>query len=507
MPQLYTEIPTVAEFIHQNGLNQEAADSLRYQTEDIQNKVMARGNCANVRDQVAVIKKRIQDAQRGVAVGIYSDEVEEFIRGHGACFDEKAKEVLRTSAPPIQRLVLDRGPCTEAKNPSAILLCRVRDAQKGRAIREGREIAEEQSTTNSVIDEYYGAYGLLGAPMSVGMAGIMGTPMDEERKRTAGEAFSDGLVPKVHWLSFGAGSALVQAGYPGDGPAIQYEKHMSVFQQAYNILAELVSNVNSVVQIEHDEEWKKFPGIGEKFRSVSGQENCFAIATSSEHGVWAAGFHASRKGREAAAKLALGLAISAGTAFEAGLGVTYPDFGLILNGEATASYKMAKIQKQLGLALGAPEAPAESFGIPTPTVNSVIIDSSSPLVKQGYLNETAAIEWDEKFKDILYDSTRYLKILCGAMMVEVDHDADWKKFPEVGRGLKTSGLTEGCFAIAMCPDMGKWGVGIAASWKNREMAAKLALSLTVAHESPLLQATITEYPIFYTLCINAGVIA
>ena len=32
---------------------------------------------------------------------------------------------------------------------------------------------------------------------------------------------------------------------------------------------------------------------------------------------------------------------------------------------------------------------------------------------------------------------------------------------------------DGSFAVAMCPDLGKWALGVGGSWKNRENVAKL----------------------------------
>merc|ERR1719261_27146 len=88
---------TIHEWIIANRLNPEATQCLLQCDPEVQLKVILKGSCdpRKVRDQVAVIKKRIQDISRGVATGIYCREVEEFINSHN--FDEKAKDVLRTA--------------------------------------------------------------------------------------------------------------------------------------------------------------------------------------------------------------------------------------------------------------------------------------------------------------------------------------------------------------------------------------------------------------------------
>merc|ERR1712139_202659 len=96
-------------------------------------------------------------------------------------------------------------------------------------------------------------------------------------------------------------------------------------------------------------------------------------------------------------------------------------------------------------------------------------------------------------------------LLGKVLSVEVHHDDDWSKMPEIGRALKPAGLEENSFAVAMCPDLGKWALGVGGAYKNRENAAKLALCVATAQDTPHLQKTITDYPAFYQLCVNVGV--
>jgi len=281
----------VHDFIVVNQLNPMATDCLLRCTPDIQEKVMSRGPCdpKKVRDQVAVIKKRIQHAQLGRATGICGQEVEAYIANHN--FDEKAKDLIRTSANQVQRIVLDRGPITDNPNPSAELLLRIRDAHKTAVFMDGRPRPQ--------------------APVR-GPGYQQNIPADGGKKRSALALESESGVPVVTWLSFGANSHFVQAGFDGDGPAILHNKRDSIFNKGQDILDQVVRD-KSTIQVEHDEKWTKFPGMGEAFKRETGEENCFAVATCTEHGKWAVGFHYGWQGREQAAKLALAVAIVLGT--------------------------------------------------------------------------------------------------------------------------------------------------------------------------------------------------
>lgn len=295
------------DFIVVNQLNPMATDCLLRCTPDIQAKVMSRGPCdpKKVRDQVAVIKKRIQHAQLGRATGICGQEVEAYIANQN--FDEKAKDLIRTSANQVQRIVLDRGPISGA-NPSAELLVRVRDAHKSAVFMDGRPRPQAP-------DRGYGE----------SVAG--------GKKRSAMALESESGVPVVTWLSFGANSHFVQAGFDGDGPAILHNKRDPILKKGWEILEQVVMD-QSTIQVEHDEKWEKFPGMGEAFKRETGEENCFAVATCTEHGKWAVGFHYGHQGREEAAKLALAVAIILGTSMENKIGTLFPDFAIICDESA-----------------------------------------------------------------------------------------------------------------------------------------------------------------------------
>ena len=527
----------VTQFIIANQLVPEAASCLLRCNPEIQEKVVGRGPCdpTKVRDQVAVIKKRIQHANSGgVASGIHCREVEAFIASR--TFDERAKDVLRTAASQVQRVVLDRGPCTDVQNPSAVLLVRVREAQRGVVFMDGRHNNKQ----------------------------LPGSAYEGGKKRSALALESESGVPVVTWLSFGANSHFVQAGFAGEGPAILYNKRDDILSQAQDILDKAGC---CKVEVEHDEKWEKFPGIGEAFKKDTGEENVFAIATSSEHGKWAAGFHYGRKGRELAAKLALAVAIVSGSDLENRVGQLFPDFAIILD-EAAIGAEVARkkspisggsvmpimdrdagltgtavmqaaeeVQARLGGRASKWDMPAHpppmkeaqpmiaakpmpmlptrlvstepTRQIKMPDVTAIVVPANSKVVLQGYPTEAPTIVFDKVYQAEFFSQASGVltNILGTAMKSEIHHDDDWKRYPEIGAALKPCGIEENCFAVAMCPNVGKWALGVGGSPKGREAAAQMALSVAVALDTPHFQATICKFPAFCQLCAKLGLVA
>merc|ERR1711924_17673 len=140
-----------------------------------------------------------------------------------------------------------------------------------------------------------------------------------------------------------------------------------------------------------------------------------------------------------------------------------------------------------------------------PPVLAVVIPETSPIVLHGYLCEAPCITYDKTFNNIFQDAGRILKCLLGDMQCEVIHDADWQQYPEVAKSLQPSGIKEDCFAVAICPPLCRWGLGIAGSWKNRESAARLSLAVAVALEAPHFEYAFSQYPAFHEVCVNTGI--
>lgn len=327
--------PKLRDFIITNQLNPMATDCLLRCTPEIQEKVMSRGPCdpSKVRDQVAVIKKRVQHAQIGRATGICGQEIENFIARH-PMLDEKARDVIRTSSNQVQRIVLDRGPIMDCANPSMELLGRVREAHKGAVFMDGRP---------KVVWE--------GPGYSNGSR-VPGYKPLPKRPRPEETLESEADVPVVTWLSLGPQSQFVQAGFANEGTALLHNNKFQVFTKGWEILQQVVQNPGSI-QIEHDDNWNKFPGIGEAFKKETGQEQYYCIATSSEHSKWGAGFAYGYQGREDAARLALAVAIILGSEHENRVGGMFPDFAIMCDEAAIGKEVIqAKLEQQKSSPVG-----------------------------------------------------------------------------------------------------------------------------------------------------------
>lgn len=120
-----------------NGLDEKAADMLREAPAHVQKIVMDRGDLADCRNPSAVVSSRIREATRGIGGdrGITSsgrraskDEVDSFIAS--AEVDDRAVEALKDCTPRVQATVIDRGPLSEAKNASAVILSRIKQAKQ-----------------------------------------------------------------------------------------------------------------------------------------------------------------------------------------------------------------------------------------------------------------------------------------------------------------------------------------------------------------------------------------
>lgn len=625
------------DFINANNLLPEAIRILKCCDPKIQARVITRGSTAGVRDQIAVLKKRIQEASAAYNLqkdtSIYQ-EVEDFIILH--TFDEKACHVLRTCLPDIQKSVLDRGLCTEATNPSAILLSRIRSAQKGeKGDGKGRDkgkgkgekaggkdakphwpeldVSENRPSAPRGFSDSLVAMGEMqlrgkppplqlhqAAPPPMGppqapppmgppmapppmdapmapppmdpptapppmgppmapppmdppmapppmdppmgapaprdtMQGYGGTgPTKRKGKSWDDEWYKhkDPTIPRIHWLTLGPDNPLSQAGMHPEGVCMHYEKAQIIFQDVDNLLSEVMTNPTSDFRLEHDEDWTKFPGLGEAFQAMTGEENWYSVATSAQHGRWAGGWHATRGGREKAAKLALVITIASGTEMFPMLCQRIPEFNRIMAPFMQAAgqeppqqppRKKTRIgwddQPGPGMSLGTlppgtvalseglevPSVPAAIGGPGTPAVFAVTVPETSYIVNHGYLSEAPTITFDKAFENIFKESRVILKCLIGEMKTELVHDGDWKQYPEVAKSFGRCGIKEDCFAVALCPQLCKWGIGIAASWKGRETAARLALCVAVALEAPHFEYAVSRFPSFQEICVTSGI--
>jgi len=115
------------DFIRSNNLYEHAVSAVQECPSHIQDTVMSRRNLRSARNPSAALLIRIRDAQSASLVGGAQQNIEDLIRSND--IDDHAANVLRGCPSYIQDAVMGRGDLRSARNPSAALLTRTRDAQ------------------------------------------------------------------------------------------------------------------------------------------------------------------------------------------------------------------------------------------------------------------------------------------------------------------------------------------------------------------------------------------
>lgn len=117
-----------------------AADTLRSASPTVKRRILASGPLQPSHDPPAALMLRIRDAKAGGGAGMHGmgfaavnapspQEIDDFIRMNDV--DDRAAADLRDSPPNIQQAVIARGELRSARNPSSVLLARIRDAKLG----------------------------------------------------------------------------------------------------------------------------------------------------------------------------------------------------------------------------------------------------------------------------------------------------------------------------------------------------------------------------------------
>lgn len=128
----------VEQFIMDNGIDEKAAIQLKELDFELQQEVLSRGMLSDARNPSAVLLSRIrqcrqQGGREKRAIGGRSarenlnDEVEEFVRANN--LDERAQNCLAESDASVIRQLLAT-PLTDARNPSAVVLSRMRQIKQ-----------------------------------------------------------------------------------------------------------------------------------------------------------------------------------------------------------------------------------------------------------------------------------------------------------------------------------------------------------------------------------------
>lgn len=134
-------VSNVEAFIAKNSIDASVAAKLRALPSEQQKMVIDRGELRDARNPNAVLMGRIRDAERSgdgdssqplattSAGGGGDTSVDQFIAENR--LDASAAERMRALPRDIQKVVMGRGNLTDARNPNAVLMGRIRDAERG----------------------------------------------------------------------------------------------------------------------------------------------------------------------------------------------------------------------------------------------------------------------------------------------------------------------------------------------------------------------------------------
>jgi len=147
-----------------------------------------------------------------------------------------------------------------------------------------------------------------------------------------------------------------------------------------------------------------------------------------------------------------------------------------------------------------PEPPLEPL-IPPLKLN---LPDSAMMVGEGFSKDGHAIIFDSRLSNITCCASYILSELLGVddpkEEVEFKHDTDWTEFPEIGVAILQAGGEENSMCVALCPNLGVWGVGVGGKWQKREVIAKLALSASLIEGHENAAEILEKYPEFAEFC-------
>jgi hypothetical protein len=139
--------------------------------------------------------------------------------------------------------------------------------------------------------------------------------------------------------------------------------------------------------------------------------------------------------------------------------------------------------------------------IPTgPPITWITLEEESTLTAEG-LPEEAPVLVFEKGVSVFASTSYIIHDLLGSTEAEITHDPDWNVFPEIANALRAAGLEEHCLAVAKAE--GRWGVGMAGNWKQRENASKLALCVALSVDHPNQAVILRNHKEFCDMLVKA----
>lgn len=172
-------------YLTEHQIDEKAADQLRAEAPAIQQAVLDAGPLDDAKNKSAAIMGRIGKAKKGRLFsggGGLNTAIQKFIEDNE--LDEKCAEILKNEQQSVKRQVLEAGRMDSASNKSAIVMSRIKKAQKNVGP-DGSERAMMKAMSSGMSKEQemmmamnMGAMNMMGNMMG-GMMGGMGNPMME----------------------------------------------------------------------------------------------------------------------------------------------------------------------------------------------------------------------------------------------------------------------------------------------------------------------------------------
>lgn len=330
--------------------------------------------------------------------------------------------------------------------------------------------------------------------------------------------------PPVHCVSVPEKSTIPQQGFPNTAPVMVYEKGIDIFSSARNLMSDIAGSEQ--IDLTHDDEWTVFPELGQALVQATGEEHCFAIACLPAWGVWGVGCGSGWKGREAAAKAALALAIAGeDPSMVARAGNHYPEFIRLCQSQGIPVGAATQKQQSWGNTQmqnwggeqdswggGAKKAKNNDWAAPVamgsgvPPLTVITLPAESEIVQKELPAEGPAIAHDKSVKEHFSNTWNILAEFVQDQNSEITYydDPDWHVFPEIAAAIKAAGLEDNCYMVAVHEQMRVWGLGLAGGAKNRKTAANMSLAAVIAYGSGRADELAATYPEFGEILATAG---
>jgi len=327
------------------------------------------------------------------------------------------------------------------------------------------------------------------------------------RKQTAPPAQFPKDVFLQIWLGDDVEIPEFLEGLPTEGLAFSMEgKKANLCLQADEILGRYFEEPEESITYSEgnnqvDDSYERFPEVGAALRGhVANLKECFCIAKSDFHQIWAVGVSEKGRNRYQASRIALAATLvsqSLDADEEVDMSST-PAFAALVNTLRTAGTEEAPAPQpaQKKQKLAAHDEPESEAAEPVETTTETRIstlprdvpfvisfaDEPMPSVLDGLPSQAIAVSSDGKKKGLYSSADSLLSHLAGEAAADIEYldDPRWEDHPEMGTVLKKIADAEECFVIAISRIHDVWALGVGMRSASRHSASKLALATVLA---------------------------